>query len=67
MTSNLGSRDIKVTGDLVSAQIRRKINTKQLKSSIEDAMKRVFNPEFLNRVDDTLIFHHLNAPIFIKL
>jgi ATP-dependent Clp protease ATP-binding subunit ClpC len=30
-----------------------------MKSTIEDALKRVFNPEFLNRIDDTIVFHQL--------
>ena len=40
---------------------------KAMKSSIEDAMKRVFNPEFLNRVDDTLIFHQLERSHIYKI
>jgi len=30
-----------------------------MKTTIEDAVKRVFNPEFLNRIDDTIVFHNL--------
>lgn len=30
-----------------------------MKSTVEDALKRVFNPEFLNRIDDTIVFHQL--------
>jgi ATP-dependent Clp protease ATP-binding subunit ClpC len=59
MTSNLGSRDIKVTGGLGFGTNTHQDKYKQMKSGIEDALKRVFNPEFLNRVDDTIIFHQL--------
>jgi ATP-dependent Clp protease ATP-binding subunit ClpC len=38
-----------------------------MKSSIEDALKRVFNPEFLNRVDDTIIFHQLERGHILKI
>jgi ATP-dependent Clp protease ATP-binding subunit ClpC len=38
-----------------------------MKSSIEDALKRVFNPEFLNRVDDTIIFHQLERSHIYKI
>jgi ATP-dependent Clp protease ATP-binding subunit ClpC len=31
----------------------------EMKGKIEEAMKRTFNPEFLNRVDDTIVFHSL--------
>jgi len=30
-----------------------------MKGHVEDALKRVFNPEFLNRVDDSIVFHSL--------
>jgi len=30
-----------------------------MKNTIEEALKRVFNPEFLNRIDDTIVFHSL--------
>jgi len=31
----------------------------RIKATVEDALKRVFNPEFLNRLDDVIIFHPL--------
>jgi ATP-dependent Clp protease ATP-binding subunit ClpC len=67
MTSNLGSRDIKVTGGLGFGTNTQKDKYKAMKSSIEDALKRVFNPEFLNRVDDTLIFHQLERSHIYKI
>ena len=48
MTSNLGSQYIQE--DLDEAEIREKVN---------DLLKTAFRPEFLNRVDETLIFHRL--------
>jgi ATP-dependent Clp protease ATP-binding subunit ClpC len=59
MTSNIGSRDIKVNGALGFGMQTTKDKYSQMKSGIEDALKRVFNPEFLNRVDDAIIFHSL--------
>jgi ATP-dependent Clp protease ATP-binding subunit ClpC len=67
MTSNLGSRDIKVTGGLGFGTNTHQDNYKTMKSSIEDALKRVFNPEFLNRVDDTIIFHQLERSHIYKI
>ena len=67
MTSNLGSRDIKVTGGLGFSTNTHEDKYKSMKSSIEDALKRVFNPEFLNRVDDTIIFHQLERSHIFKI
>jgi len=59
MTSNIGSRDIKATGGIGFSQGTEKDKYQAMKGNIEDALKRVFNPEFLNRVDDAIIFHAL--------
>ena len=59
MTSNIGSRDIKVTGGLGFGTGSTKDKYETMKGNIEDALKRIFNPEFLNRVDDAIIFHNL--------
>lgn len=67
MTSNLGSRDIKVTGGLGFGTNTHEDKYKAMKSGIEDALKRVFNPEFLNRVDDTIIFHQLERSHIYKI
>jgi ATP-dependent Clp protease ATP-binding subunit ClpC len=67
MTSNLGTRDIKVTGGLGFGTNTLEDKYKVMKSGIEDALKRVFNPEFLNRVDDTLIFHQLEREHIYKI
>ncbi len=67
MTSNVGSRDIKVTGGMGFSTDTHADKYKTMKSGIEDALKRVFNPEFLNRVDDTIIFHQLEREHIIKI
>jgi ATP-dependent Clp protease ATP-binding subunit ClpC len=59
MTSNIGARDIKATGGFGFGVDTAKDNYKSMKNTIEDAVKRVFNPEFLNRIDDTIVFHSL--------
>ncbi len=67
MTSNVGSRDIKTGGGLGFVTETHSDKYKSMKSGIEDALKRVFNPEFLNRVDDTLIFHQLERDHIIQI
>ncbi|MBX2819320.1 MAG: ATP-dependent Clp protease ATP-binding subunit [Rhodothermaceae bacterium] len=60
MTSNIGARDIKNLGKGIGfSQSDSDFNYASLKSTVEDALKRVFNPEFLNRIDDVIVFHPL--------
>lgn len=61
MTSNLGSRalrDDKTVGFGISAVDEDKINQEKVK----EATKEFFRPEFLNRIDETVIFSALTAP-----
>jgi ATP-dependent Clp protease ATP-binding subunit ClpC len=72
MTSNIGARDIKATGGFGFGIDAPKDQYKSMKTTIEDAVKRVFNPEFLNRIDDTIVFHsldrgHINTIIDIQM
>ncbi|MGI9174461.1 MAG: ATP-dependent Clp protease ATP-binding subunit [Rhodothermales bacterium] len=60
MTSNIGARDIKNLGKGIGfSQSEVTMNYSTMKSTVEDALKRVFNPEFLNRIDDVIVFHPL--------
>jgi ATP-dependent Clp protease ATP-binding subunit ClpC len=59
MTSNIGTRDLKRTGGIGFGTQTARDEYGSMKSTIEEALKRVFNPEFLNRIDDTIVFHAL--------
>jgi ATP-dependent Clp protease ATP-binding subunit ClpC len=60
MTSNIGARDIKNLGKGIGfSQTETEFNYQAMKSTVEDALKRVFNPEFLNRIDDVIVFNPL--------
>ncbi len=69
MTSNIGARSIQgeremgfgrlATGPKSAEEISRQMDS--IKGRITDELKRVFRPEFLNRVDETIIFHPLSA------
>ena len=60
MTSNIGARDIKNLGSSIGfSQNKEVFDYKTMKNTVEDALKKVFNPEFLNRVDDVIVFHSL--------
>ncbi len=69
MTSNIGARSIQgeremgfgrtAAGPKSAEEITRQMDS--IKGRITDELKRVFRPEFLNRVDETIIFHPLSA------
>ena len=59
MTSNVGSREVGTGGVLGFQKSDSEALQEQMEQKINDAMKRTFNPEFLNRIDDTVIFHAL--------
>ncbi|NTW49422.1 MAG: ATP-dependent Clp protease ATP-binding subunit [Chlorobiales bacterium] len=69
MTSNIGARDIKNMGMGMgfSTATDHKGKYDTMKSTIEDALKRVFNPEFLNRIDDVVVFHQLEKDDIFKI
>jgi len=68
MTSNIGARDIKNLGKGIGfAQSAQEFNYQTLKSTVEDALKRVFNPEFLNRIDDVIVFHPLDKSHILEI
>ncbi len=62
MTSNIGVRQLKDFGDGVGfATANRAMNAEENnKAVIEKALKRTFSPEFLNRIDDVVIFNSLS-------
>ena len=62
MTSNIGTQDIKSLGRGIgfSQSEGGDMDYQTMKSTVEDALKNVFNPEFLNRIDDVIVFHPLN-------
>jgi ATP-dependent Clp protease ATP-binding subunit ClpC len=67
MTSNIGARDIRASKGFGFSEESVGDNYKHMKNTIEDAVKRVFNPEFLNRIDDTIIFHQLTKEDITKI
>ena len=52
MTSNVGS-------ELIQESSRRGDSDEQLKSKLMDVLRHTFKPEFLNRIDETVVFHSL--------
>lgn len=60
MTSNIGARDIRNMGKGIGfGGDDSAFDYAKMKSTIQDALKKVFNPEFLNRIDDVITFRPL--------
>ncbi|MEQ8704030.1 MAG: ATP-dependent Clp protease ATP-binding subunit [Phaeodactylibacter sp.] len=69
MTSNVGVRQLKDFGQGVgfATQARQSAADDNAKGVIQNALKRTFSPEFLNRVDDVVIFNSLNQDDISKI
>src|SRR5215468_10994944 len=69
MTSNLGGRQIAAGGKhLGFKQVEGGAAQFQaIKSTVQDELKRAFNPEFLNRIDDVIVFHALTRDDMRKI
>ena len=64
MTSNVGASMITTTGKLgfSVAENEAKDKYERLKDTVMEEMKKSFKPEFLNRIDDIIVFAHLSKP-----
>ncbi|MEL6556687.1 MAG: ATP-dependent Clp protease ATP-binding subunit [Bacteroidota bacterium] len=61
MTSNIGVRDLKDFGAGIgfATQTKKDSMDELMKSTIQNALKKAFSPEFLNRLDDVIVFNSL--------
>jgi ATP-dependent Clp protease ATP-binding subunit ClpC len=59
MTSNAGAREIKKAGGYGFSTQENEIDYSKMQSKIMEEIKRLFNPEFLNRVDELVVFRNL--------
>lgn len=64
MTSNVGARSLENTSRLGFAVIddEDKDRYERIKETVNEEIKRAFRPEFLNRLDDIIVFSHLSRP-----
>ncbi len=67
MTSNVGTKQIRDTGSVGFGSSDDVDKYKNLKDTVESAMKDLFNPEFLNRVDGTIVFRNLEKEDITKI
>ena len=59
MTSNLGTADLR-RANVGFTKADEAVSYERMKETVNDALKAHFRPEFLNRVDDTIVFHELS-------
>ena len=64
MTSNLGTSQL---GRPTAGFVRDDGATPRMRASIEDALRKAFRPEFLNRIDDIIIFEPLTQEQILQI
>jgi ATP-dependent Clp protease ATP-binding subunit ClpC len=69
MTSNIGVRDLKDFGSGIgfASKAKQESAEEAMKSTIQNALKRAFSPEFLNRLDDVIVFNSLQREHIHKI
>jgi ATP-dependent Clp protease ATP-binding subunit ClpC len=67
MTSNVGARDIFQSKSMGFHQTGASKSFAKIAETVKDEIAKVFNPEFLNRVDDTIVFHPLEKSHIEKI
>ncbi|CAB4329405.1 MAG: AAA domain-containing protein [Actinobacteria bacterium] len=68
MTTNLGTRDISKSLGLGFANADDDLtNYDRMKGKVQDELKNHFRPEFLNRIDDVIVFHQLTKAQIIQI
>jgi ATP-dependent Clp protease ATP-binding subunit ClpC len=69
MTSNIGVRDLKDFGSGIgfTTAARQENQEEAMKSTIQSALKKAFSPEFLNRLDDVIVFNSLQREHIHKI
>ena len=67
MTSNLGTRDLQKAGGLGFGRSDKKSIREKMEERINEEVKKTFNPEFINRLDETVIFNPLDRKEIIQI
>jgi ATP-dependent Clp protease ATP-binding subunit ClpC len=69
MTSNVGAKEVREFGAGVGFATASKASrsSEAMKSTLEGALRKVFRPEFLNRIDDVIIFNALEKEHILRI
>ncbi len=66
MTSNLGTADLRKAA-VGFSKADEAVSYAKMKEKVNDALKQHFRPEFLNRIDETIVFHELSKAEVISI
>jgi len=66
MTSNLGTADLRKAA-VGFSKVDEAVSYAKMKEKVNDALKQHFRPEFLNRIDETIVFHELSKPEVVTI
>ena len=68
LTTNLGTRDVAKAVSLgFQGSDSQESNYERMKQKVNDELKQQFRPEFLNRIDDTIVFHQLTPDQILRI
>jgi ATP-dependent Clp protease ATP-binding subunit ClpC len=68
LTTNLGTRDVaKAVSMGFQSSEDSESNYERMKQKVNDELKQSFRPEFLNRIDDTIVFHQLTEEQILRI
>jgi ATP-dependent Clp protease ATP-binding subunit ClpC len=67
MTSNIGTAEIKQGDGIGFTRIDGSVTYDHMKSKLMEEVKRLFSPEFLNRIDEIIVFHQLGRDEMLKI
>ena len=67
MTSNVGSQYLRTQGRIGFTPATDEVDYEKLREQILDEAKKTFRPEFLNRLDDVIVFRPLNREDLLKI
>jgi ATP-dependent Clp protease ATP-binding subunit ClpC len=66
MTSNLGTADLRKSS-VGFAKSSEAVSYERMKTKVNEALKQHFRPEFLNRIDEVIVFHELSREEVIEI
>jgi len=67
MTSNVGAETIKRNATIGFTAANEQMTYERMRDKILDEAKKTFRPEFINRLDDVIVFRSLNKPDLIQI
>ena len=67
LTSNIGTKEIQNTSSFGFDDLSENIDNNKIKNKILEKVKDTFNPEFINRLDETILFNTLNKEDVVKI